>query len=434
MRSTRNALVLLVIIYFAYISLGLPDTVLGIAWPFMSSDFGKPLEAVGFLTIFTTICTVVSSILSGHVLARFGTGRVTFVSCLMTACGLIGYSLAPSMAWLFVFLPLLGFGAGGIDCGLNIYVASHYSSRHMTWLHSCWGIGATLGPMIMTAYLASSLSWRYGYRTIGGIQLTLAVGLFASIGLWDKVRESRAAESAGRDGERAGRDDERAGRDSERAGREAAGVAPNAVTAEDSDVRGSHRRRNSAMRLQIAFFALYTACEFLVGVWAFSLLVKARGVSPGAAGVWVSFFYAALTGGRIASGFVVDRLGNRFMVRAGIIVSFVGIGFLALPFVLPFAGDSFACAGLILMGIGFAPMYPCMMHETPRRFRESTAQKMVGYQTGGANLGASILPALIGLVGAHTSLEIMPLAEFLFMGAMLAIGIALDRLTAQQPL
>lgn len=425
MKSTRNALVLLVIIYFAYISLGLPDTVLGIAWPYMSSDFGKPLEAVGFLTIFTTICTVISSILSGHVLARFGTGRVTFVSCLMTACGLIGYSLAPSMAWLFVFLPLLGFGAGGIDCGLNIYVASHYSSRHMTWLHSCWGIGATLGPMIMTAFLASSLSWRYGYRTIGCIQLTLAVGLFASIGLWDKVRESRAADNAV------------AATNTVGATEPAVSVTAGTVTAGSYEAaEGAHarRRRNAAMRLQIAFFALYTACEFLVGVWAFSLLVKARGVSPAAAGLWVSFFYAALTGGRIASGFVVNRLGNRFMVRAGIAVSFVGIGFLALPFALPFAGESFACVGLILMGIGFAPMYPCMMHETPRRFRESTAQKMVGYQTGGANLGASILPALIGLIGAHTSLEIMPLAEFLFMGAMLAIGVALDRLTAKRPL
>jgi MFS family permease len=428
MKTIRHTLVLLVIIYFAYISLGLPDTVLGIAWPYMSSDFGKPLEAVGFLTIFTTCCTVLSSVLSGHILARFGTGRVTFVSCLMTACGLIGYSLAPSMAWLFVFLPLLGFGAGCIDCGLNMYVASHYSSRHMTWLHSCWGIGATVGPMIMTAFLASGLSWRGGYRTIGSIQLTLAVVLFASIGLWDRVRQSRVdgpgnSEGAG-DAEATRGDDAVHGIIT--ATRDGGAAAP--------DGEETKRRRRAAMRLQIAFFALYTACEFLVGVWAFSLLVKARGVEPTLAGLWVSFFYAALTGGRILSGFIVDRFGNRFMIRAGVVVSFFGIGLLALPSILSPAFDALACAGLILMGVGFAPMYPSMMHETPKRFRESTARKMVGYQTGAANLGASILPAFIGLVGARTSLEVMPIAELAFMLAMLAIGFALDSLTAREPL
>lgn len=425
---------LLVIIYFAYISLGLPDTVLGIAWPYMSVAFDKPLEAVGFLTIFTTICTVISSILSGHVLARFGTGRVTFVSCLMTACGLIGYSLAPSMLWLFVFLPLLGFGAGGIDCGLNIYVASHYSSRHMTWLHSCWGIGATIGPMIMTAFLASNFTWRAGYRTIGFIQLTLAVTLFLTIGLWDKVQKNRDLEKAAADKADADKVDA-----IEATARTEALVEPatNVSTDDKTSIanrQSLNRRRNTVMRLQIVFFALYTACEFFVGVWAFSLLVRSRGVNPTSAGLWVSFFYAALTGGRVLSGFVVDRLGNRFMIRAGILTSFVGIGFLALPFVIPGASDAFACAGLILMGVGFAPIYPCMMHETPRRFRASTAQKMVGYQTGGANLGASILPALIGVIGARTSLEIMPLAEVLFMAVMLVMVIAIDRMTAKEPL
>lgn len=416
MKQPLFTTLLLIIIYLAFISLGLPDTVLGIAWPYMRIDFGKPLEVAGYLSIFGTICTALSSIMSGHILARFGTGRVTFVSCMMTALGLLGYSLAPSFYWLFLFLPLLGFGAGCIDCGLNIFVAANYSSRHMNWLHCCWGIGATFGPMIMTSLLASGYTWRAGYRTIGFIQLGLSVILFASIGLWAIVQNSKkipATETASiRDGEESTvREDD----------------SPESVARRDA-------LRKKAIRIQIAIYAIYASCEFLVGLWTYSLLVRERGMNPTVAGLWVSFYYAALTGSRFVTGFIVDRLGNRFMIKAGLVTALVGVCLLSFRFFFPGANDLTALAGLILLGAGLGPVYPCMTHETPRRFRPSTAEKIVGYQTGAASLGGAAFPAIVGYVGAHTSLEILSFTEALLVGGTLALMVTLDRMTAKEPI
>ena len=398
--------VLLAIIYFAFISLGLPDTVLGIAWPYMRVEFAKPLAAAGILTILGTIFTATSSILSGHVLNRFGTGRVTAVSCLMTATGLLGYSIAPSFLWLLPCIPLLGFGAGAIDCGLNFYIAANYSSRHMNWLHCCWGIGATFGPAIMTALIAGGSGWRSGYRTISIIQFTLSIVLFLAIGLWDRVKgERRNAESENDSVKDAETDT----------------LTPEAV----------ERRRNRAIRLQIGIYAIYTSCEFLVGLWAFSLLTKERGIDAVTAGTWVSLYYAALTVARFANGFIVDRLGNRFMIKTGLIVALAGACLFAFRFFFPSAPACIELVGLILLGAGFGPIYPCMTHETARRFRADTAQKVMGYQTGAANLGGAGFPALVGLIAGKTSLEILPFTLGLFVAATLAMTIALDRATAK---
>jgi fucose permease len=418
MKKQIHAILLLVVIYLAFISLGLPDSVLGIAWPSMRIDFSRPLEAAGWLTIIGTACTALSSIMSGHVLARFGTGRVTFVSCLMTAIGLLGYSFAPSFWWLFVFLPFLGFGAGAIDCGLNVYVGANYSSRHMNWLHCCWGIGATLGPMIVTGLLAGGFSWRAGYRTIGCIQLGLAVVLFVSLGLWSVVQRNRVREAERDDGTTNG---EKAEHD---AGTELADET-------GSDVS---RLRRKAIRLQIAIYALYASCEFLIGLWAYSLLVRERGVDSTSAGLWVSVYYGSLTAARFGTGIIVNRLGNRFMIKAGLVTAFAGVILLAWRFFFPGASDLTALVGLILIGAGFAPVYPCMTHETSRRFRPSTAQKLVGYQTGAASLGGATFPALVGYIGAHTSLEVLPFTEAALIAGTFVLGTMLDRITAKRAL
>jgi fucose permease len=398
--------VLLAIIYFAFISLGLPDTVLGIAWPYMRAEFSKPLAAAGILTILGTIFTATSSILSGHVLNRFGTGRVTAVSCLMTATGLLGYSIAPSFLWLLPCIPLLGFGAGAIDCGLNFYIAANYSSRHMNWLHCCWGIGATFGPAIMTALIAGGSGWRSGYRTISIIQFSLSLVLLLSIGLWDRVKGQR--------------------RNAEEENDQVKDAETETLTPEAVE-----RRRNRAIRLQIGIYAIYTSCEFLVGLWAFSLLTKERGIDAVTAGTWVSLYYAALTAARFVNGFIVDRLGNRFMIKTGLVVALVGAGLFAFRFFVPGAPAYIELVGLILLGAGFGPIYPCMTHETARRFREDTAQKVMGYQTGAANLGGAGFPALVGLIAGKTSLEILPFTIGLFVAATLAMTIALDRATAK---
>ena len=427
MKATTASFLLLIVIYLAFISLGLPDSVLGIAWPYIRADFNKPLEAAGILTIFATVFSALSSILSGHVLIRFGTGRVTFVSCLMTATGLIGYSIAPSFLWLLPCVPLLGFGAGAIDCGLNYFVAKNYSSRHMNWLHCCWGIGATIGPIILTSFVARNGAWRSGYLTLGAIQMTLSVALFASLGLWIRVQQ-----------------------DHERNGMKAASEAAQASEKEaaNDDARNEldegeksadlpmvpEKARTKAMRYQILIYAVYTSCEFVAGLWAFSLLVQHRALDAVTAGLWVSLFYGSLTIARFASGFVVDRLGNRFMIRWGLIVAAIGSAILSVRFFAPAAPDVTALVGLILMGTGFAPVFPCMTHETPRRFRADTAQKIIGYQGGAACLGGALFPALVGFVGAHTTLEILPFVEAALILGTLALSSALDALTAKEPL
>ncbi len=417
MNKRQFTVVLLIIIYLAFISLGLPDTVLGIAWPYMRVTFKKPLEFAGYLTIFGTVCTALSSLMSSRVLARFGTGKVTFVSCLMTATGLLGYSFAPSFIWLFFFLPFLGFGAGAIDCGLNLYVANNYSSRHMNWLHCAWGIGATIGPMLMTAVIAGGQVWRLGYRAIGGIQLALAAVLFLSLGLWETVRRSHVqAEESGKNPQ-----------DSVDIPRRNEAVI---LTPEESGRNEARRKR--AMATQIGIFMMYASCEYMVGLWAFSLLTRGRQIPATSAGLWVSFFYAALTGGRFLTGFIVDRIGNRRMITIGLTTAVAGGAILALAPLVSGLGEAASCLGLAVMGLGFSPIYPCMTHETPNRFLPTTAAKIVGYQSGAANLGAAIFPAAIGYVGAHTTLEILPTTELLLIIAMAAFVASLNRQTSKE--
>ncbi len=402
MKQSTISFLLLVVIYFAFISLGLPDSIFGIAWPYMSVDFSRALETAGIVTISMTICAAISSVMSGYVLAKFGTGRVTFISCLMTATGLVGYSIAPSFLWLIPFVPLLGFGAGSIDCGLNIFVSAHYSSRHMNWLHCCWGIGATLGPVIMTAFVAGNADWRGGYRTVGLIQFSLAIILFLTLGLWAKVKGS----GDGADGE---------------------GAIPDA-TGTEAELRGMRAR---AIWMQIAIYVVYTSCEFIVGLWAFTLLTKFRGVAPAYAGAWVSVYYGSLTVSRFLSGFVVNRLGNRVMIRTGLIASLAGIVLFAFQFFFPGASPITALAGLVLIGGGFGPVFPCMTHETSRRFRDETARKVIGFQAAGACIGGATFPALVGWVGVRTTFEILPFTVGVLVALTLFITIALDRQTSK---
>lgn len=402
---------LLVIIYLAYVSLGLPDSLLGISWPYMRLDFGRILSDVGIITVSMTVCSALSSLMSGHVVGRFGTGRVTFVSCLMTATGLIGYSLAPSFWWLLPCIPLLGFGAGAIDCGLNYYVAAYYPARHMNWLHCCWGIGATLGPIIMTSMITGGIGWRAGYRTIGLIQFCLSVILFLGLGLWVRVQRIHAEKSAAAD---------------------AAAEDGTSCAGDDScaDVACKERDRRAAMRAQIAIYVVYVSCEFIVGLWAFSLLTIHRGVGPASAGLWVSIYYGSLTVARFLTGFVVDRLGNRFMIRLGLILALAGCALLGVPFFVPSLAGMVELVALVCIGAGFGPIYPCMTHETARRFSDDTARRMMGYQIGASSIGSAVFPALVGWVGQVTTLEILSLVVFLLVAGTLSLTARLDALTA----
>jgi fucose permease len=382
------AFMLIPVIYMAFVSLGLPDSVLGVAWPSMRSALGAPLEAAGLIALLGMSCSAVSSVSSGFLNKRFGTGRIVLASSALTALGLLGYSLAPSFAWVLVSALPLGLGGGAVDSSLNGYVASHYSSRHMNWLHASWGIGATIGPIVMTAFIAGS-GWRSGYRTISCIQAALALLFLLSLGLWDRSAAGRGAAT----------DEGRGARRKDAAAGAAEGTALAARAAEGVRPRIGGMRRVEPW-LQVSMYAVYAACEFSVGIWTASMLRESRLVAPGVAGNWVSLYYGGIMAGRVLTGFVADRLGNRFMARLGMGVAVAGCVLLGLR-----SADWLALPGLLLLGLGFAPIYPCMMHETPGRFDDATYRRVIGFSIGAACVGGSVLPGLVGVIMSATTLE-----------------------------
>jgi fucose permease len=286
--------ILLIVIYLAFISLGLPDGVFGVAWPSMRREFAIPLQAAGMVGIILMFCSSISSFASGTILRRFGTGRVVLISGLMTGFALLGYAMTPSFFWLVIAALPLGFGQGAVDSGLNHYVANNYSSRHMNWLHCFWGVGATLGPLIMTRTLAANHSWRFGYVYIAIIQLTLALIFLTSLKLWKKDQTT----------------DEKPGQ---------------------KPRRTKFGFKTSGPWLGMALFFIYAGVEYMIGLWACSMLVESRQIAKATAGLWVSYFYGALMFGRFATGLIVNKLGNRVLVRIGLAIAVVGTTLLFLP-------------------------------------------------------------------------------------------------------
>jgi fucose permease len=383
-------LVLLGIVYVSFISLGLPDGILGVAWPAIRADMGQPLAAVGIITITLTVCAAASSFLAGAIVKRVGTGVVVASSCLMTALALVGFSYAPSFGWLVLLGIPLGLGAGAVDASLNHFVAAHYSSRHMNWLHGFWGVGATTGPLIMGWALASPSGWSAGARTIGFMQLALAALLWLTLSLWSREYAKPAA------------DDD--------ANTSAVVFKP---------------LRPIALWLAPATFLLYVAAEMGTGLWAASILVTDRGLSPAQAGLWVSVYFGSITAGRFAVGLIADRLGNRRLVRLGIALAALGAAVFAAHGLL----GSASLAGLVLMGLGCAPVFPSLMHETARRFPDELARTVIGRQMMFAYAGGSVIPAAFGLLATWLGLTaVMPVVVVLLL-ALLALTTLLDRLT-----
>lgn len=382
-------LILLGIVYVSFISLGLPDAILGVAWPAIRADMGQPLAAVGAITIAMTLSAATASSLAGTIAKRLGTGTIVAASCLMTALALLCFSVAPSFVWLVALGVPLGLGAGAVDACLNHFVAAHYSSRHMNWLHGFWGVGATSGPLIMGLALSGSGGWASGVRTIGLMQLSLAVLLWATLSLWSK-EHSKPPSTQG----------------------------PHETTA-------FKPVRTLALWLAPALFLLYVAAEMGTGLWAASILVTDRGVTTAQASVWVSVYFGSITAGRFAVGLIANRLGNRRMVRLGIAMATTG----ALVFALPMVFGEFASLGLVLMGLGCAPVFPSLMHETARRFPDEVARMVIGRQMTFAYAGGSVIPAAFGLLATWAGLAaVMPVVVALLV-TLLAMVVVLDRMT-----
>ena len=359
---------LLGIIYLSFISLGLPDSLLGAAWPVIHAEIGAPLSASGFVFMIIAVGTIVSSLLSDRLTRRLGAGKVTAISVAMTCAALFGFSFSRSYAMLCLWAIPYGLGAGGVDAALNNYVALHYASRHMSWLHCMWGVGATVGPASMGAMLAAGHSWNAGYRSIGLIQLVLMAILLFSLPLW-RAADGGAAES-GRGGALSLR--------------------------EIVSLRG-------VKAVMLCFFC-YCAVEQTVGLWASSYLVTARGVDPVTAAKCGSLFFLGITAGRAVSGFLTFKLGDREMVRLGLGIIALGILLVLLP-----VGNGAALAGLILIGLGCAPVYPSLIHSTPAHFGAERSQAIIGVQMASAYTGTSLMPPLFGALAARTSIRFFPL-------------------------
>ena len=321
---------LLALIYLAFISLGLPDALLGSAWPAMYPVLGVSVSYAGIISMIIAGGTIVSSLNANRVIRKFGTGFVTAVSVLMTVVALFGFSISGAFWMLCLWAVPYGIGAGAVDAALNNFVALHYASRHMSWLHCFWGVGASIGPYIMSYSLTVKNSWESGYATVGIFQIVLTVILFLSLPIWNKQAKMKRETQMG---------------------------------------ESKHLKIHEALKIKgvkqvlVAFFA-YCALETTAGLWASSYLVLHQGLQAKEAARWASLFYLGITFGRFLNGFVTDRLGNRNMIRIGLGIITVGL----VAVVLPLQIGLVTLVGLVLIGIGCAPIYPCIIHETPKNF------------------------------------------------------------------
>lgn len=377
---------LLGIIYLAFISLGLPDALLGSAWPMMYQEFSVPVSYAGGISMIISAGTIFSSLQSDRLTRRFGTGKVTAASVLMTAAALAGFSLSDSYLELCLWAVPYGLGAGSVDASLNNYVALHYAGSHMSWLHCMWGVGATLGPYIMGYALSGGQGWNAGYRCIAIFQFALTAALVLSLPLWKQ--------------------------------RQRAGKEPSCFLREDMDSPlsiGEVVRIPGAKEILAAFFC-YSALEQTAGLWAGSYLVLTRGVSPEEAAGFVSLFFLGITGGRALGGFLTMKLGDTRMIRLGEAVILSGLLCLVLPL-----GSNAAAAGLILTGLGCAPVYPSIIHSTPEHFGADKSQAVIGVQMACAYVGSLSMPPLFGLIASRISAALFPaflLAVLVMMAAL----------------
>lgn len=382
------AIFFLLIIYLAFISLGLPDSLLGAAWPVMQLDIEAPLETAGLLFMIIAAGTIVSSLASGTVLKRFGTGKVTLVSCIMTAGALFGFAASPSLVWLMICAIPLGLGAGSVDAGLNNYVAAHYKAHHMSWLHCFWGVGATLGPIIMAQYISGPNLWRQGYLTVAGIQCALVVILFITLPLWKRVASSSASSSE------------------QQVVGEGAVDEPLSENIKPWKIKG--------VKLALVAFLFYSGIEATMGLWGSSFLVNVKGLPAAKAAQWISLFFAGITIGRFITGFITFRLSNRILIRGGQMTALTGTVLMLLP--LP---TGFSLAGFIILGLGLAPIFPCMLHETPTRFGKQNSQTIMGYQMAMAYTGSTFIPPVLGFLASYSTIGIFPFFIVIFAAAML---------------
>lgn len=393
--------ILLLMIYLAFISLGLPDALLGSAWPIMYQEFAVPVSYSG--TVFMIICggTICSSLNSEKLNRRFGTGKITAISVLLTAIALFGFSISHSFLMLCLFAIPYGLGAGSVDAALNHYVALHYSSRHMSWLHCMWGLGASVGPYIMGFVLQRGEPWNRGYLIVSIIQFTLAIILFCSLSLWKKnpeeFKENAASTAKQEDSQQNNSLQEATSEESPK---------QESLSSEAPKQRALSLKGVFAIpgaKESLASFYGYCALEQTVGLWAGSFMVLALGMEEKLAASYVALFYFGITFGRFLSGFFTMKWKDEQMVLGGSAIVFFGIFLLFTPW-----SKALVLPALILIGLGCAPVYPSVIHSTPYNFGVEHSSALIGAQMAAAYVGTLIMPPLFGVLGRSFSMKLFP--------------------------
>ncbi len=367
---------LLIVIYIAFVSLGFPDSLFGVSWPVVHIEFGTPENFASVYSIITGICTGGVAFIAGPLLRKFGTGRVTFFSTLLTALGLIGISFSPNIVVMMICTVIMGYGAGAIDTGLNNFVSLHYKAKHMNWLHCCWGLGVTISPIVMSAFLGGNGTWRNGYRVIAFFQFAIALIILLSLKKWN-VKPKAAKEEAQKD-------------------------LPKKSFFDLLKEKG--------MVTSILSLGLYCAGEFTIGTWGATYAVNVLAVSPDEAAKWISLYFGGIMVSRIVAGFLSEKLSDNSLVIGGMTLAAVGMVVLLLPI------GKTALVGLLLIGMGYGPVFPSVLHSVPSRFGADYSADITGYHMSGAyGIGFAIQFAY-GYIASATTFAITPFV-------LLAVGL-----------
>ena len=380
---------LLALIYIAFIGLGLPDSLLGSGWPVIHTDLNVPISFMGIISMTISGGTIVSSLLSDKLTGKLGTRIVTVISVFLTAFALFGFSFSNQFWMLIVFAIPYGLGAGAIDAALNNYVALHYSSKHMSWLHCFWGVGTIVSPFVMSYALTNS-TWNNGYRIVGFIQLGIAILLLATLPVW-KVHNQAAEKKQ-----------------------------------QSIGLIGALKIKGVPFLL-IGFFA-YCAAEATAMSWASTYFTEVKGIATEKAAQFAALFYIGITAGRFLSGFVTDKLGDKKMIIIGTCILSCGIIALLVPVNYPLV----SIIGFVVIGFGCAPIYPSIIHSTPNNFGAENSGAIIGIQMASAYVGSTFIPPLFGLLGNHIGFQILPVYLIVFVALMLTMVVLTFKVAAKK--
>ena len=374
---------ILVVIYIVFISLGLPDSLFGVAWPVVHNDFMIPESFASFYSIVTGVCSGGVSFVAGYVIRKFGTPLVTLFSTFLTVIGLVGISFSPNIWVMMLFTVVMSYGAGAIDTALNNFISLHYEARHMSWLHCFWGVGVTISPLIMAQFLGGGTGgWRYGYRAVAVLQAIVAVIVLLSLKKWRgidvKIDHSEKTENK------------------------------NTEKVNIFKIKG--------VITSILSQGFYCSMEFLIGTWGATYLVNVYGTAPDIAARWVSVYFGGIMLGRLVSGFVSLKASDNTLIRGGISISFLGMVLLLLPL------GEISIIGLLLIGFGFGPVFPSILHSVPARFGEEYSADLTGFHLGGAYAIGFLVQLVFGYTASATTFKITPVVLVVFCALLFAMN------------